>query len=281
MGYLNEAFKIMGKCKYCVVPGFLIGLSALLVAISTILFGVTIYSSAKVDEARQELERIKREYTSVVDGLGKIQSFTPEYYQNGIYVKSTYKDIYGVLKPFSNIFIASAMIETQHGTLEDSVKAWKKALSVADDNPICNYGLAMAYFRFATEITRDKKDEVHILNESIKYFSHRSLTNDAQAQYHIAVTNLRLVDQEQDIAKKNLRIRIAIETLKNTDPSKHPIGNVDRNTALAFCFGSRYATDGKLKEEYRMLSEKHFALIKDLPEFDTFYKKHYDNCTKK
>lgn len=269
------AKKIM-QCRMCSISGVLLGVSTIVLTATLFIFGVNFIRSSEITNAQNELKEIKRQYEEVIIGLQKLQNFSPEQYDN--IGKKSYTEAGEALTVFRNVFIAAAMLTTQNGSRQDAIAAWKLALHTNIDSKICSYGLAMEYFRAGTSGTLDSKNAQLYLENAIKYFSASSLLNNPQAQYHIALASLRLMDFKQDGKEKYKLAYSAIETLSRTDPSKHPLGNVDRNLAYAYCIAGRYSTDNTLKMHYKVQSEKYFAVLKDVPEFIEFYEKHHQTC---
>lgn len=270
--------RAFAKCRTCSMLSVLIGISAILITTSFFILGYSIYKVRDISEAKRELAEVKKEYESVTRELKKLQNFSPEQYE--AISRRSYADAREALGIFQNIFIAAAMLATRNGTPEDAIAAWKQALYLNPESRICNYGLGMEYFKAGINDKAEKEHERECLEQAVKYLSDKSLYDDPQAQYHLAIASLRIIDRKRDRQAKYEKARSAIAVLENTDPGKQPLGNVARNLAYAYCLAARYAPDPALSMNYKRSSAEYFAEIKGLKDFEYFYEKHYQNCVK-
>lgn len=270
-------FTIMKKCRSCSILGTLITVAGILIAISGVLMTYSIVKMSEVTSARKELNEIKMEYQSTLNILKKVYDFSP-HGMEAIDANAYNQDLEAI-EAFKNLFIAKAIVATRSGGREEAIAAWKEALLLHPESKLCNYGLGMEYFKLGIS-TEDIEKEREYLNDAIQYLSHKSLSNHPQALYHIALAQLRTLDCYDKREKKYQLARDAIVVLNNTDKSKHPVGNVERNLAYAYCKASKYTRDINLAKEYREKSAEYFKYVHSLVLFDDFYAKHYEECMK-
>lgn len=269
--------KFLDNCPSCSILGALISIATMLIGISIAVLTYSFFQKSDIDQAKKELEVLKKEYQLTLQNLKKVQDFSPEDYD--AIDRDAFMHAHEALKGFKNIYIASAIIATKYGSNEDALYAWRQAAFINPDNRLCNYGLGMEYFKSAVK-AKDKTVAKVFFEQSIKYLSHKSLSGHPQALYHLAIANLRSIDFKSDNKQKYELARQAIIVLNNTDKSKHPVGNVARNQALAYCLAGKYSPDKSLSQEYKNQSAKYFNEIHGLVDFDSFYDKFYKECTK-
>lgn len=239
--------------------------------LSAAILAYTVYEKDQVLEAKKELFEIKREYQATLDILKKVNDFSPDDYDaidNRAFFQAR-----ETVKVYKNLYIAKAIVATKSGTPEDALRAWQEAVYINPDDMLCNYGLGMEHFKSANR----NNDKSHF-EKAIKYLSHKNLSRHPQALYHSALSNLRCSYFQQDNKKNYEYARNAIDCLNATDKSSHPVGNIERNLALAYCMASKYSPNIALAKEYRDKSAKNFHYIQGLAAFSYFYDKYYNKC---
>lgn len=269
--------QIFRECRTCSILGAFISISGILIASSVGLLGYSFFEMSEVKSAKKELDTIKHEYQSTLFLLKKVSDFSPNDYD--AIDSSAFSHAIEAIEAFKNLFIAQAIIATKSGSPEDALGAWRQAVYINPDNMLCNYGLGMEYFKSAIN-SKNQQNQKDLLEHSIHYLSHKSLSRHPQALYHLALSNLRYMDFKPDKKQKYELARNAIIVLNNTDKANHPVGNVERNLAYAYCKAAQYSPDRRLAEEYREKSEIYFNKIRGLVAFDNFYERHHDECMK-
>ena len=275
------------ECKRCSLSYFFLQISTVLVTVVIGIIGFNLYSGYQLDKAKEELEKIKKEYMDIIYVVKDFKEFSPEDFDSlGSPVQ---KEAEEAMKIFRNIFIASAILSNKCEDSDERIEGWKVALRNNPDSKLCYYGLGMAYFKAAIEF--DKKcpigrshgdsEEYEYINGAIKNLSNKLLINTPTAQYHLALAHLRMANNSL-VKYKGDRLHhayLSIDALEKIDRKKENSINIDYNMGIACCIISRNTEDRQRKKEYLDKAIGFLDPLKNIPDFGPI-NKHYSDCTR-
>lgn len=273
------------NCGRCNRSSFIIQIATYFLAIAFGLTTFNVYTWIKLDDAKDDLEKIKNEYMEIIYVVKDFKDFSPEEFDS--LGREVQKEAAEAMKIFRNIFIASAILSNTCEDKDERIEGWKIALRNNPDSRLCYYGLGMAYVKAAIEqnsktkkdLLNDAKKEYEYLQGAIRYLSHPSIRDVSTALYHLGLAHLML-SKDVHSPKSNdkyYHAYEALEAINHVDKRKEKISDIDTNLGIAYCIMSRNINNKDKKAEYLDIARHYLNPLKDIPGLELI-REHYNDC---
>lgn len=274
----------MTEEKQYKIASHIIQIASFILAISLGVLAFNVYNWNKLEDAKDDLDKIKREYVDIICVIKDFKDFSPEEFDS--LGNEVVEEASNAMKVFRKIFIASAILSNKYDDKDERIEGWKIALRNNPDNRLCYYGLGMAYIKAAIEKNKEaennescREKERYYLRGAIKNLSNRRIIDVSTAQYHLALAHLMLAKDAHSPTPndKYLCAYNALEAIKKVDRGKEKSSDIDTNIGIAYCIMHRTVEDTNKKTEYLNKERYYLDPLQDFPELGLI-KEHYSDC---